>query len=156
MYYGFSYVSKNRNKLIYYADKNENFSLIENYNEEYSGYAAFTYSVINNKPGILMSNSEDGFKHLEKPLYKNYINKNPLFIISLYSNDYYNKENYIDKYIKETFDISDIENFIYIFEYILLKSLQFPIHLKIQDNILSKYIHLDNIKYYTLSQSSRI
>ena len=148
IYYGFSYLSSDINKLTYYAEKNKTFSLIENYNEEYSGYAAFTYSVINKKPGVLISNNIDGFKSLEKPLHKNYINKNPLFLISLYTSQYYIKENYIDKYIKETYDVSDLENFPYIFEYILLKSLEIPIHLKIKDDILSKNINLDNICYY--------
>ena len=64
---------------------------IKNYNEEYS---VITYSVINNKPILLLSNSNDGFKNLEKPLYKNNINNKPIFLISLYTNEFYIKDKF--------------------------------------------------------------
>ena len=101
IFYGFGYLSKNINKLSYYANRNNKFSLIKNYNEESFAYSAITYTLINNKPGQLLNNSNDGFKNIEKPLYKNYINNKPIFLITLYRNEFYIKNNFIEKYIKK-------------------------------------------------------
>ena len=146
IYCGFGYKSENINKLNKYADNHKKFNIVENYIEQSSGYSAFTYSIINKKPGIIVTNSEDGFKNLLEPVYKNYVSNNPLLLISLYK-DNNNKESLIEKYMIESYNMNTTHRFPHIFDYLLLKSMDGPVHLKINNNILSENIDLNLIQY---------
>ena len=148
IYCGFGHKSDNNiNKLNEYAENHQKFSLILNYIEKYSGYSAFTYSLLNKKPGVLVSNSEDGFKNLLEPVYKNYVSNNPLLFISLYK-DNNNKESLIEKFMIESYNMNTTHRFPHIFDYLLLKSYSKPTHLKINEELLSEKIDLDLIQYH--------
>ena len=153
IYNGFLYKSENinklnkLNKLDNYANSNDKFNLTLNCNEKYAGYSAFTYSILNKKPGILITNSNNGFQDIIEPIYKAHVSKYPMFVISLYNKNERVFPSKIESLVIKSHDITTTHRFPHIFEYLFEKSFSGPTHLKINHEFLSEKIDLDHIQY---------
>ena len=149
IYNGFLYKSENINKLDNYANSNDKFNLTLNCNEKYAGYSAFTYSILNKKPGILITNSNNGFQDIIEPIYKAHVSKYPMFVISLYNKNERVFPSKIENLVVKSHDITTTHRFPHIFEYLFEKSFIGPTYLKINYEFLSEKIDLDHIQYNT-------
>ena len=157
IYCGFGYKSDNNiNKLNEYAENNDNFNLVMNSNEKQSGYSSFSYSIINKKPGILITNSNNGFQDIIEPIYKAHVSKYPLFIISLYNKNERIIPSKIENIVFKSYDMTNTHRFPYIFEYLFEKSFIYPTHLKINQELLTKNIYLDQIQYSIKNEKNNL
>ena len=149
---GYSHKTSCPTILTHIAETNENFDIVLNNYEEAAAYSALTYSTINKKPGVIITDCKDEYKNLSVPLYKAFVKKQPILLLSLFESEDKDKKQYegIKNFVKEKYIVQNTTRFPHLLEYMLLISqlhTNGPVQLHIDTLLLTNKIDLDDMEY---------